>query len=98
VSVLPVTEKHFSQQVVDLAKMLGWRVYRTWLSLRSPKGFPDLVLLRPPRLVCTELKSEIGKLTPDQEAWLADLRLVPGVEVFVWRPHDIEEIARVLRG
>jgi len=37
------TEKQFAQQVVDLARLLGWQVYRTWLSVRSQAGFPDLI-------------------------------------------------------
>mgnify|MGYP000098728519 CR=1 FL=1 len=94
---LRLTEKAFAQQVVDLARLLGWRVYRTWLSVRSPAGFPDLVLVRPPRLIFAELKSEKGRLTPAQEAWLELLRQVPGAEVYVWRPADLEEIAAVLR-
>ena len=109
-SVLPVTEKHFSQQVVDLAKMLGWRCYRTWLPIHSPAGFPDLVLVKPPRLVIAELKSEKGQTTPEQDEWLADLRAAMrrqdscsspehvGFEVFLWRPADLEAIVRILGG
>lgn len=44
-----ISEKAFSQLVVDLARLLGWSVYRTWLSVRSPAGFPDLVLAKPGR-------------------------------------------------
>ncbi|WP_376793087.1 VRR-NUC domain-containing protein [Thermoflexus sp.] len=96
---LPISEKDFSQQVVDLARLLGWKVYRTWLSIRSPAGFPDLVLAKPGRpLILAELKTERGKLSPAQEEWLATLRQVPGIEVYVWRPGDWEEIVRVLRG
>jgi hypothetical protein len=44
-----ITEKQFTGQVVQLARMLGWRVYHPWLSVHSAAGFPDLVLCRPPR-------------------------------------------------
>lgn len=104
------TEKQFAQQVVDLAKMLGWRVYRTWLPIHSPAGFPDLVLVRPPRLIFAELKSSEGKTTPKQDEWLADLRAVAAaaevpldmggrrtaVTVHLWRPTDFDDIARIL--
>lgn len=98
---MALTEKQFSQQVVDLAKLLGWRVYRTWLSLRSPKGFPDLVLVRASdkRLLFAELKTETGKTTPDQDAWLEDLRMAAqrcGFSVHLWRPADFDNIARIL--
>jgi hypothetical protein len=91
-----LSEKVFNQMVTDLAWLLGFKVYRTWLSVRSPAGFPDLVLVRPPRLIFAELKSEKARLTEAQEAWLELLRQVPAVEVYVWRPSDWESIAAVL--
>ncbi|GBD17675.1 hypothetical protein HRbin27_00159 [bacterium HR27] len=94
-----ISEKAFSQLVVDLAHLLGWSVYRTWLSVRSPAGFPDLVLAKPGRpLILAELKSERGRLSPAQEQWLAVLRQVPGIAVFVWRPSDWDAIVAVLQG
>ena len=52
---------------------------------------------QPPRLVFAELKREGGKLTPEQEKWIGLLRLVPGVETFVWRPADWPSIVEILR-
>jgi hypothetical protein len=40
------TEKTLQANVTRLAKVCGWRVYHTWLSKHSAKGFPDLLLLR----------------------------------------------------
>lgn len=96
-SELAVTERELTTYVRDLAKLYRWRRYHTWLSKHSPAGFPDEVLVRPPRLVFAELKSDRGKLSAEQEAWLDDLRAVPGVEVYLWRPADMDEIAQVLR-
>lgn len=107
---LRLTEKAFAQQIVDLARALGWREYRTWLSMRSPKGFPDLVLVRARdrRLVFAELKTDTGATTPEQDAWLEDLRAASwrqdgcgaaahaGFEVYLWRPADFDAIARIL--
>jgi hypothetical protein len=92
-----VTERDLTGYVRDVARAFGWRRYHTWLSKHSPAGFPDEVLVRGPRLVFAELKSERGKLSDEQAAWLDALRAVPGVEVYVWRPADMEAIARVLR-
>jgi hypothetical protein len=44
-----LTEKDFTRQVRDLAEMLGWKFYHPWLSIHSPRGFPDLALCKPPR-------------------------------------------------
>jgi hypothetical protein len=92
-----VSERALTDYVRDVARAFGWRRFHSWLSKHSPAGFPDEVLCRPPRLVFAELKSEKGKLSAEQEAWLQDLRGVPGVECYVWRPSDMAEIAEVLR-
>lgn len=92
-----ITERDFQQQVVTLARVCGWRVYYTTDSRRSPFGFPDLCMVRPPRLIFAELKTERGKLTPQQIEWLDDLHRVPGIEVFQWRPSDFDWIEETLR-
>ena len=83
------TERQFQQQVIDMARMLGWEVYHPWLSVHSMPGWPDLALVKPPRLVLAELKSERGKATEAQQKWLALLGECAGVEVFLWRPSDL---------
>jgi hypothetical protein len=92
-----ISERDLTGYVRDIAKAFGWRRYHTWLSKHSSAGFPDEVLLRPPRLVFAELKSERGKLSAEQAAWLEELRAVPGVEVYEWRPDDMDAIVEVLR-
>jgi len=92
------TEKQWMEQVRDLAvRVYGWELYHPWLSIRSAGGWPDLALVRPPRLILAELKTDKGKLRPSQERWLALLSQCPGVEVYVWRPSDLEHVAEVLQ-
>ena len=59
-----VTEKEFMRQVSDLARIFGWRVYHPWLSIHSERGWPDLALVKPPRLILAELKRENGRVSP----------------------------------
>jgi len=59
-------------------------------------GFPDLVLVRAGRLVVVELKSESGRVTSAQLAWLSDLSSVPGLEIFLWRPSDWAKVQQTL--
>lgn len=92
-----ITEKELRQSLVRAARGFGWRVYFTWSSMHSPSGFPDLCMVKGERLVFAELKTESGKVSPDQEAWLADLRAA-GAEVHLWRPADIDAAYRVLMG
>lgn len=91
-----ISERAFQAQVADLAKWTGWMIYHTHFSTHSAAGFPDLVLARAPRLIFAELKTERGKLSPEQSGWLGDLTGVPGVETYCWRPKDVAEISRIL--
>jgi hypothetical protein len=93
---LVLTEKEFQQQVVNLARSFYYLVYHTFDSRRSAPGFTDLVLVRSPRVLFVELKSEGGKLTPSQKLWALELKACPGVEYYCWYPDDLQEIAEVL--
>jgi hypothetical protein len=91
-----ISEKEFQAQILSLARLAGWKAYHTHDSRRSQKGFPDLVLVRPPVILFVELKSEAGKLRPEQKAWLEALSRCPGVEARLWRPGDFEDIQAML--
>jgi hypothetical protein len=91
-----LTEARFQRQVTDLAELLHWRWYHTRRSENSPAGFPDLVLIRRPRVIFAELKSDRNSLTDDQRAWIDELRAC-GQEAYVWRPKHFEQITKLLR-
>ncbi len=95
-----MTEAQLQRFVLELAAKLRFLPYHTHDSRKSHTGFPDLVLLRPPRLIFAELKgdSDYGKKGPteDQRRWINALKLVPGVEVYVWYPRDINDIVTIL--
>jgi hypothetical protein len=91
------SEAHLMARVTALAKAQGWMVYHTWRSINSEPGFPDLVCVKPGRLLFAELKSRTGKLTEAQHQWLSLLaHSVPEVEVYTWRPADLGTITRTL--
>jgi hypothetical protein len=92
------TESQLREQIRDLCKITGWKMYFTFNSMHSPKGMTDLILCRPPRVIFAELKREGQDLKPDQEQWRDLLLECPGVEWYIWRPSDIERITNVLRG
>ena len=83
---------------MNLARLLGWRTYHTFLSFRSAPGFPDIIAVRGERLLAIELKSERGKLSEAQVAWINDLAAA-GVTCHIWRPQEWHDgtIERVLR-
>jgi hypothetical protein len=55
----------------------------------STAGFPDVVMTRRGPLAFVEVKSERGKLRPEQVVWLDALRL-PAAEPY-WTPVDWPE-------
>lgn len=85
-----LSEKQLQSTVEQIATAYGWRWYHTYRSDRSPRGFPDLVMVHPSqrRVLWVELKSATGRLSKDQKAWLADLETA-GEEAYVWRPADL---------
>lgn len=65
-------------------------------------GWPDIFAVRGDRAVAAELKvrpatSREGRPKPEQTIWLARLAEVPGIECYVWRPGDWDEIEAVLK-
>jgi len=100
-----MTEAEFLAQVLDLARLLGWRTLhlrpartaRGWRTAVAGegKGFFDLILVRE-RVVFVELKSEKGRLTIEQQGWLEAMKKA-GQEVYIWRPSTWSEIVNVLK-
>lgn len=68
-----------------LVKVGGQLVYRTPVSADG-KGFFDLILSKPGRLIAVECKSEKGKLSPEQIEWLEAVK--GACECYVFRPSD----------
>lgn len=98
------SEDDFQQEIVDAAMRFGWKVHQVYDSRRSPEGWPDLFLARTvpefghTEVLVYECKRETENPTPDQLAWLALLRLLPGVKrARVVRPRDIDSILEELR-
>ena len=59
------------------------------------KGFPDIVLVKGSKLVFAELKTETGRVSPEQKDWLAKLAST-GCETYVWRPSMWKEVNEFL--
>lgn len=82
-----MTEAQLQALILDAARVNGWLAYHTHDSRRSQPGFPDLVLVRGRRTIYRELKTQKGRLRPDQTKWLNALDLA-GNDTGVWRPAD----------
>lgn len=100
-------EAAFQSRLLDTAKLYRWRRahFRKAMNRRGRwitpvagdgAGFPDLVLVRGPRLIFAELKTNKSYPTPAQREWLNDLRGT-AAEVYVWRPRDWDTIVNILK-
>ncbi len=82
-----MTEAQLLAVVRDACRWSGVLTYHTADSRCSERGYPDLVCVGTTGVLYRELKTERGRLTPDQRVWLDRLTLV-GVDASVWRPAD----------
>src|SRR5205809_5512008 len=103
-AVLKLSEADWQRKVIDAAKLYRWRYVhfrparteKGWrTALEGDPGFPDLCLVKPPRVIFVELKTDTGVLHGDQITWLDDLKEA-GVESYCWRPSDWETVFRTL--
>lgn len=88
-------EKDFQDEVIRFAELHKWSVVHTFS--RKVKGWPDLVLVRPPEMVCLELKSQNGNPSSEQIEWIRKLDKCPGVVGRIVKPSDREEVEQLLR-
>ena len=105
--LIATPEATLQTQVIDLAHLQGWLVHHTrpaqnrrgqWgTPIQGDKGFPDLVLVRRPRVIFAEIKSQKGAPSAEQTGWLLELAGCPGVETHIWKPSDWPDIERTLR-
>lgn len=101
-----LTEAAFQKRVVGLARAYGWRIFHApdnrpagprntvQATVGSEAiGFPDLVLVKPPRIVFAELKKRTGRLGPGQREWLDLFREVGlRIDTFVEEAGDVDGI------
>lgn len=93
-----MSESELQSAIIGLAKLLGWRVahFRSanttqgWMTpvAADGKGFPDLCMVKDDRLLFVELKTDRGRLSPEQDEWIAALQDSRGCGVYVFRPRD----------
>ena len=81
-----ISEVNFQAQIVKLAKLRGWKVYHTYDSRKSKKGFPDLILIRDERIIAAELKTRKKTTTTEQREWLDAFAESGVAESVLWRP------------
>ena len=87
-----LSEAQWAREVKEYAQAHGWRVaHMRAVQLASGRwttpnegdeGFPDWVFARDGEVILAELKSETGRETAHQRAWL------DAAHGYLWRPSD----------
>lgn len=102
-TLLKATEAEFQKLVIEYAQLRGWMVAHfrpaqtqsgRWSTpMTGQTGYPDLTMARRGVVIHAELKSEKGKVRPEQQCWVNAM----GDSAVVWRPSDWPEVQEVLR-
>jgi hypothetical protein len=99
-------ERDLQDAVIELFALYGYRrvhfrpgrTLHGWVTpLQGDPGFADNLALRPPRAIFAELKDADGHVDEEQAEWL-DQAEACGIECYLWRPAQLEEIPAILQG
>ena len=99
-----MNEAEFATAVEDALERFGWqwchyrpaRTVAGWrTALSGHKGLHDYIATRDGRLLIFELKSDEGRVSPEQATWHCRLKLTEA-EIYIWRPADWPEIEKAL--
>jgi hypothetical protein len=97
-----VTRRHeeadFQAQIVELAESVGWAAWHDNDARRNRAGLPDLELLRGATMLRLEVKTEDGKVSGAQEAYIARLKRIKFVHADVVRPSHWDQLVEILQG
>lgn len=101
-----ITQASNQARIVELARDLGWLV---GASTGSKDGEPNVRMIHPiqGRAIAIECKDQTspymqarvdltGRLLPGEDDWAEAYRACPGVEYYLIRPSDWEEIKAIL--
>lgn len=92
-----ISEAAFQQVVIDYCSFRGLLVFHDNDSRRNRAGFPDLVIVGSRGYLFAELKTQTGRVRPDQQTWMDRLDDA-GAPVRLWRPSDWPVIRMILDG
>jgi hypothetical protein len=91
-----INHADYQWQIVKYAKLHGWKHQYWWRTFKSPKGWLDLVLARPPRLVMAEIKIPPDTIKPEQQEWIDMWKQYPLIECYIWLPDDWDTVVKIL--
>jgi hypothetical protein len=92
-----VNEAELQALIVEVAELNGWLVFHDNDPRRNVAGWPDLVCVKPPRVLFLELKSAIGHIRPEQEVWMGALSKCDTIASGIVRPNQVDQVLDYLK-
>jgi len=89
---IKILEKDVTKSVRSYLKAIGMFHWKVWQGLGSTKGVSDIIALHRGTAIFIEIKTPIGKLSPDQRRFLQDVNNNGGLGVVVRSVSDIMDI------
>jgi hypothetical protein len=90
-------ESEFQTTLTETLELLGYQTCHVyplmtkhgWRSGTTAKGWPDVIAVRPPRMLAIEVKGSGRYNFPDeQRAWLSLFSLIPSCRAWLVNPRD----------
>jgi len=82
-------ETPFLRLLVNVMEDCGWLVFHDEDSRWNKSGLPDVLAVRPPRVLMAELKrNHGGRWRQGQKVWREQLLRCPGLEYYQWQPEQ----------
>lgn len=89
-------EAEFALRIEETMDLLHLRWHHEVDSRWSKRGLPDYIIVGPCGVMFLEIKSDKGKATPQQEAWVKELT-EGGVLAYVAWPKDWDRVLSDLK-
>lgn len=87
-----MTEAELQAAIIEACEVYGWLWHHETDSRRSNPGYPDLTIVKGNRVAMMELKSETGRVRPEQQRWLDALAPVDTFSSGLVRPRNLDEV------
>lgn len=73
----PISEVAFQAQILQAARTFGWLRYHTRYSIGSMSGYPDLTLVKPPRVLSRLVATVVAAERPGRGGCDPDAAKIP---------------------
>lgn len=87
-----LTEQQITQQIRQVLKLCRVWHWKNWSGpMTFPKGISDILGCYQGKMLCIEVKKPGGRVSPDQEKFIARVNEEGGIAFVAWSVDDVVE-------